>query len=251
MDEGKFSGSTTAAISTDYLRLQQELHRNPRYGAASILYAPLVKQLMMIAGVGSLSDYGAGKKNLQARLHQLGLSNFDYFPYDPAFPEYGRPRPADLVCCIDVLEHIEPDRLDSVLAELATITRAVGFFTIHTGPAKKVLPDGRNAHLIQEGCSWWLPKLCQHFEIRHLHSAGMGFWLMVEPRGTAPKLALHPADILHFASLVRKRVGPYPGSPLARWKERMIGVPGVLARTLFPPAQYLSLRRKLQKLRAR
>lgn len=27
-----------------------------------------------------------------------------------------------------------------------------------------VLPDGRNAHLIQKGKDWWLEKLANHFE---------------------------------------------------------------------------------------
>ena len=76
-----------------------------------------------------------------------------YHAFDPAFPEYGDPQPADLVCCIDVLEHIEPEFLDSVIAELARITIKLGFFTIATGPATKTRADGGNAHLIQQPSS--------------------------------------------------------------------------------------------------
>ena len=106
-----------------------------------------------------LSDYGAGKQNLLRGLNELGISGFDYFPYDPAFPEYGEPKPADLVCCIDVLEHIEPDFLDAVLDDLRAITVNRGFFSVNPNPAMKFLADGRNAHLIQEPASWWLPRL--------------------------------------------------------------------------------------------
>src|SRR5687767_5238683 len=112
-----------STISAEYLALQRELHKNPNYGTASIGYAPLVKDLLDAAGAKSLSDYGAGKQNLLRALHGLGKTDFEYLPYDPAFPEYGAPRPADLVCCIDVLEHIELDYLPEVLAELRTITR--------------------------------------------------------------------------------------------------------------------------------
>ena len=77
----------------------------------------------------------------------MGLKNFDYYPYDPVFPEYGPPKKADIVCCIDVLEHVEEEYLTNVLDELKKITMKLGFFTIATEPADKFLKDGRNAHL--------------------------------------------------------------------------------------------------------
>ncbi len=169
-------------ISSAYLAMQQELHKNPNYGVASLGMAPVVKQIMQQCGAKSLSDYGAGKCNLRRGLRENGMTDFEYFPYDPAFPEYGEPKPADLVCCIDVLEHIEIEFLPNILQDLKQITRAVGFFSVHTGPAIKVLADGRNAHLIQQPSSWWLPKLCEHFEIAHLQRSTGGFWVIAEPR---------------------------------------------------------------------
>jgi hypothetical protein len=171
-----------STISADYLAQQQELHKNPKYGVASLAAAPLVKQFLEEFGATSLSDYGAGKCNLRLGLHQLGKTDFEYFPYDPAFPEYGDCKPADLVCCIDVLEHIEPEYLDVVMLDLKEITRKYGFFSIDIQPAIKKLPDGRNAHLIQKPTSWWLPTLCQHFEVAHLQSRHNGFWVVVVPR---------------------------------------------------------------------
>jgi hypothetical protein len=35
-------------------------------------------------------------------------------------------------------------------------------------PAKKLLPDGRNAHLIQQPRDWWLPRLAQRFAIHQV-----------------------------------------------------------------------------------
>jgi hypothetical protein len=173
-----------ATISPEYLALQKALHENPHYGVASIGYAPIVRDILNGSKARTLSDYGAGKQNLREALHNLGKSDFEYFPYDPAFPEYGARRAADLVCCIDVLEHIEPDFLDAVLADLAAITRRLGFFSIATGPAIKVLADGRNAHLIQQPSSWWLPKLCRYFEITRLQTVQEGFCVLVEPKKT-------------------------------------------------------------------
>jgi len=182
-------------ITDEYRKLQQELHKNPKYGVASGHFAPLVASLMGHAKVRSLSDYGAGKCKLLAMLEQQGVQVEEYFPYDPAFPEYGAPRTADLVCCIDVLEHIEPALLDNVLRELASITTKLGFFSVHLGPAGKVLPDGRNAHLIQKPTSWWLPRLAEFFEVLQLQThkmMGLGFWVLVKPR--VPESEWPPAD---------------------------------------------------------
>lgn len=170
-------------ISQDYLKLQQELHLNPNYGVASLQFAPLVSQIAKQNNVTSVSDYGAGKKRLLEGLKANGFNPKEYHPFDPAFPDYGEPKNADLVCCIDVLEHIEPSKLNAVLEELASITVGLGFFTIHMGPAGKVLSDGRNAHLIQKPTSWWLPNLCQHFnvlQLQHHQVFGTGFWCVVQ-----------------------------------------------------------------------
>ena len=169
-------------ISDEYLKLQKKLHENPNYGVASIKFATNVKKIIEDARLNSISDYGAGKKNLQKKLIELGLKDFKYYPYDPAFPEYGKPKEADLVCCIDVLEHAEESYLDNILDDLEKITKKFGFYTIHTGPAAKVLADGRNAHLIQKPPSWWLPKMCSRFEIKHMQEIGGGFILVTMPK---------------------------------------------------------------------
>jgi len=165
--------------------MQQELHQNPNYGVASLSFAPIVAELIRKGNIQSVSDYGAGKKNLLKGLQQAGIQSLTYKPYDPAFPEYGSAQTADLVCCIDVLEHIEPELLDNVLKELGTLVNRFGFFSIHMGPAGKTLSDGRNAHLIQQPSSWWLPKLCQYFEIMQMQThqmMGHGIWVIVQPR---------------------------------------------------------------------
>ena len=112
----------------------------------------------------------------------LGLKNFEYYPYDPVFPEYGSPKEADIVCCIDVLEHIEEVYLANVLDELKRLTIKLGFFSISTKPAQKFLKDGRNAHLIQKPASWWLPLMCSRFEIEFLQQTSIGFILIVKAK---------------------------------------------------------------------
>jgi hypothetical protein len=169
-------------ISQEYLQTQKELHQNPNYGSASLFLAPVVKKILQDSNLISISDYGAGKKNLEKKLIELGLKNFEYYPYDPAFPEYGLPQKADIVCCIDVLEHVEEAYLLNVLDELKRLTIKLGFFAIATTPAKKFLKDGRNAHLIQKPASWWLPLMCSRFEIEFLQQTSIGFILIVKAK---------------------------------------------------------------------
>ena len=168
-------------ISQSYKEMQIQLHQDPSYGTISIEMAPMVLDLALNIRAKSISDYGAGKCNLHKRMKEISKLKFDYRPYDPAFPDYGKPRAADLVCCLDVLEHVEYNYLDNVLSDLGRITRKIGLCTIHTGPAIKGLLDGRNAHLIQKPSSWWLPKLCIYFNIKELKSSKTGFLVILEP----------------------------------------------------------------------
>ena len=174
-------------ISEEYRKLQQDLHENPNYGVASSHFAPIVSEIIKVFKINSLTDYGAGKKRLFESLEKLNNIPKEYFPYDPAFPEYGEPKKADLVCCIDVLEHIEPDLINNVIKELSLITTNIGFYTIDIGPAKKILSDGRNAHLIQKPSSWWLEKFVKYFDVIRLMEHNLGtipgaFWLVVKPK---------------------------------------------------------------------
>lgn len=162
-------------ISDLYLKEQKRLHSHYNYGTASNSHASNIKQILIETGFNTLSDYGAGKKNLQKKLNEDGFNNFQYFPYDPVFPEYGDPVAAELVCCIDVMEHIEENYLDSVLNEIKSITLNLCYFSIASIPAKKQLSDGRNAHLIQKPSRWWLPKLCDRFHIQYVKLTKGGF----------------------------------------------------------------------------
>ncbi len=172
-------------IAPEYLRLQQELHLNPGYGVASVAFAPLVATILQLNAIRELADYGSGKQRLRLALEEQGVLLESYYPYDPAFPSDGKPTSAPLVCCIDVLEHVEPACLDAVLQELADLVCQLAFVTIHTGPASKHLADGHNAHLIQAPASWWLPKICNVPEVLHLEShdqMGHGFWMLLAPK---------------------------------------------------------------------
>lgn len=175
-------------ISDSYRIEQQKLHQIPQYGVASLYFSPLIADVYKKGGCKSISDYGAGKKRLLEGLAIAGVIPENYFPYDPAFPEYGPPKPADLVVCCDVLEHVETEFIENVLQDLSRLTLKLGLLTVHSGPAEKTLSDGRNAHLNQKPASWWFPKICQYFEPLQMEQheiMGSGFWLIVKSKSSS------------------------------------------------------------------
>jgi hypothetical protein len=168
-------------ITEEYRRMQAELHRNPNYGVASVEFAPMVAEVMQALGTRELLDYGAGKGRLGLTLDNMFEEPFTIHHYEPAVPQWSAPpAPCRFVACIDVLEHIEPELLDNVLDDLQRVTAGVGFFSVHTEPAAKVLSDGRNAHLIQKPASWWLPKFMDRFELGRFNRVRGGFCVVVE-----------------------------------------------------------------------
>lgn len=158
-------------ISDEYRKQQEQLHENPNYGVASLQYAPIVSEICNTLEVQHLLDWGCGKGRLFQNIkvnHKMTLQ-----AYDPAVERFSTPPvPAEMLTCIDVLEHIEPELLDNVLDDLARLTECVVFLTVHTGPAVKVLSDGRNAHLTQQPMEWWLPRLWERFDIQTVQVTG-------------------------------------------------------------------------------
>jgi len=164
-------------ITPEYQAEQARLHaERDDYGVASLQYAPMVAALVSRLEINSMLDYGCGKARLVEGLkRQPHDRSFVIELYDPAVSEYaGAPDPAELVVCIDVLEHIEPELLDNVLDHIRQLATNYVLLTIHTGPAVKVLSDGRNAHLIQAGADWWLPKLLERWHLVEAKSIGNG-----------------------------------------------------------------------------
>lgn len=165
-------------ISEEYKRLNAQLHHdNLAYGVGGGKHAPTVIKLAERMQTRSILDYGCGKGYLAKEIP------FPIWEYDPAvLGKDQEPRPADLVVCTDVLEHIEPERLQFVLNDLASLVLKIGYFVIHTGPAAKKLADGRNTHLIQQGEAYWRTKLSRHFTIGQIWNLGHELRVVVRPR---------------------------------------------------------------------
>lgn len=177
-------------ISDGYRSQQKELHAAGNYGTASIVYAPIVSAVVERMGITHLLDYGCGSACNLAK-HLKVKTKLQYQAYDPGVPRFSKdPLPAQMVACIDVLEHIEPDYLERVLDHLQSLAEGVIFLSIDTGPALKTLSDGRNAHLIQQPMRWWMPKVFDRWDVQSMQMASASGFFVI---GTA-KVKLEAPD---------------------------------------------------------
>src|SRR6266571_2773516 len=146
------SSAVGLTLSKHYRKLNTRLHeRAPHYGRSGHLHAATIRTLMMKFETEDVLDYGCGKCTLQEAL-EIEIRNFDPCVLELSEP----PEPADVVACIEVLEHVEPYYLGAVLDDLRRLTKRVMFCTVATVESTKLLADGRNAHLIVAPEEWWM-----------------------------------------------------------------------------------------------
>jgi hypothetical protein len=114
----------------------------------------------------SIMDFGCGHGALMASISQA-YPNIRVEGYDPGNSEHNRmpKRSFDAVVSADVFEHIEPAHLASTLQLISGKIQVAGWFRIACYPAKKHLPDGRNAHLIVESPDWWRRQLLANMNV--------------------------------------------------------------------------------------
>ena len=167
-----------ALISAEKLVLERRLPQaNPFYGISDEKHVGTVLKLADSLKTKNILSYGSGK-GLLAR----GIP-WQIAEYDPAIPgKEELPKPADLVCCLDVLEHIEPDKILLVLDDLRRCVKQGGYFTIHTGPAVKHYADGRNTHLLQRPRPWWEKMLGKFFTVAKVFQVGPELHVVVGPK---------------------------------------------------------------------
>lgn len=148
-------------ITDEYRALNATLHeKNKEYGVSGVYYLKDVVRLIKAHQTQDILDYGCGKGTLSMNLP------FTIAQYDPAIKKHSAlPKPADIVVCTDVLEHIEPELIDNVLKHIASLTKKTAYLVACTIPAKKTLADGRNAHILVKPRRWWIDKLHEHFDL--------------------------------------------------------------------------------------
>lgn len=179
-----------ALISDDYVDQNRLLHeQRERYGANGARYAEHVYGLIAAFHPLSVLDFGCGKgtlkpavaKLIQERLRmptklstQAQKRHWPGYPGMPAWVQYDPARPGidalpqspvDMFISTDVLEHIEPEKLNGTIEYINEITKRILFVTVATRASKKTLPDGRNTHLIVEPLEFWRQRFERQFHL--------------------------------------------------------------------------------------
>ena len=115
----------------------------------------------------TLLDYGAGKATLyQDAPGEPAGSRLKVMPqwpgalvtcYDPGYEPFAGPYDDhyDGVISTDVLEHIPAEDIPWVLHHLFSVARRFVYAVAACYPAKKILPDGSNAHCTIRTPDWW------------------------------------------------------------------------------------------------
>lgn len=141
--------------------LYKKMHESGYFpGHSTAKWSPAIKTLIDKHGAKTLLDFGSGKgmQYDEQKLHEeWGVAK--PVLYDPAVPGIDKlphpMRPFDGVICCDVLEHLEGTEIMAAIFEAVIRADKFAFFAISTRPAKKTLPDGRNAHLTVQSQDWW------------------------------------------------------------------------------------------------
>jgi hypothetical protein len=144
-------------ISDQYQKVLRSIHESTSFGKRAKFPKHLENFIQKINPT-SMIDFGCGKGRLVEKIKET-YPSINIRGYDPGNKNFSNSinEPVDLLMSTDVLEHIEPVFLDETLQFLSTKSRYI-YHLIACCPAKLILPDGRNAHLIIEGRDWWRKK---------------------------------------------------------------------------------------------
>ena len=156
-------------INPDYQTQLSEMHGKGQFVRGGKLLKslnPFLKQYQP----SSVLDYGCGHGGLMTAIKET-YPSMQVEGYDPGNPAYNRmpTQSFDAVISGDVFEHIEPEHLDATLQLINSKILRCGWFRIACYPAKKHLPDGRNAHLIIESPDWWRTKILSNMQVSIVH----------------------------------------------------------------------------------
>lgn len=145
-------------LTEDYRNQLRTLHdRDVMWGSSANRWLPDVVSWGEALGAKTLIDYGCGKGLLKAKAEMHG---FRVTEYDPGIPGKDKlPDPADMVACLDVIEHLEPECLNEVLVDISNRAVKGALLVIALYPSGTRLPDGRDSHLIIEPPEWWDARL--------------------------------------------------------------------------------------------
>ena len=156
-----------SVISEEYRALltQEHIEANEKWGTTAQGMVPRIMSFVQRTDHKTILDYGAAHGGFRKKLAKQH-PEYNVIDYEPGRVDASAaPEPCNMVICVDVLEHVEPDCLEEVLNDLQRVVLDKAYFQVATRKAVKILKDGRNAHLIVEPFDWWEPQISSRFNI--------------------------------------------------------------------------------------
>ncbi len=134
------------------------------------IHAFAIKRLIDETGARTLLDYGCGKgqqyiwRDLRLPDGSRIESIESYWAlneigkYDPGFEPHSRlpDKTFDGVVCTDVLEHCPESDIPWIIEEMFGYANRFVYANVACFPAKKILPNGENAHCTVRDPDWWI-----------------------------------------------------------------------------------------------
>lgn len=155
----------------DYLRRHREVHaRHARFGAHRHPYlletmSKIAAEVATNAGEPpSLLDYGCGKGIFMQEMARTGRFGF-IRGYDPAVDAF-KLRPAqsyNIVICLDVLDQLEDEFVESVIQDVAQFTGDTAVFDVIT------VQTPARAHLNPRSTASWHEIVSRHMRVKDMH----------------------------------------------------------------------------------
>lgn len=156
-------------ISDDYKTLLKNYHAD-RNEIINKEQKIILERTLLGKRYRSVLDYGCGKGFMIEYLSQILHYGVSLEGYDPGVDLFSSPpsKPYEFVYSIDVLEHIEPEKLKLNLQFLNHLYTKELYLLISGYPAKKTLTDGRNCHLIIEKKEWWEKQIRENIAFKEI-----------------------------------------------------------------------------------
>lgn len=126
---------------------------------------PWMRDTLLRFNPKSVLDYGCGKGGTADYIEST--THFKVDRYDPGYQPYSlKPtKTYDFVYSTDVFEHIELEDVGPAIQYINTLTTRYHAHIIDLDPARKHLPDGRNAHVTLLDEAEWLNTFNQVCEV--------------------------------------------------------------------------------------
>ena len=145
-------------------------------------HAGVIRELISETGTKTILDYGSGKGHYYST--ELESGDGTHYPnlqaywgveeitcYDPGYEPFAKlpEGPFNGVISTDVMEHLPEEDLSWIISEIFSFASEFVYLNICTLPAKRLLPNGENAHCTVKPPEWWVPLIDGiHVQFPHL-----------------------------------------------------------------------------------